>query len=165
MCNGLGDVVGCPQFNDTRANFLAHSKMLQGACVCSCGTKTRILSAIVSLPCCKGPRMYPGRSSLPCICSPKWRPSCWLSSLPKHLPQDPGKHYWTRPVFVACSSSPVRFTVKTEVRPCELQARKYTSSLVNYEAHLAVCTTADMQTTNSRLMGPKMSNAQASSNC
>ena len=33
--------------------FLACSKMLRGACVCSCGTGTRSLSAIVSLPCCK----------------------------------------------------------------------------------------------------------------
>ena len=34
-------------------NFLACSKMLRGACVCSCGTGTRSLSAIVSLPCCR----------------------------------------------------------------------------------------------------------------
>ena len=34
-------------------NFLACSKMLRGACVCSCGTRTRSLSAIVSLPCCR----------------------------------------------------------------------------------------------------------------
>ena len=34
-------------------NFLACSKMLRGACVCSCGTSTRSLSAIVSLPCCR----------------------------------------------------------------------------------------------------------------
>ena len=33
-------------------NFLACSKMLRGACVRSCGTRTRSLSAIVSLPCC-----------------------------------------------------------------------------------------------------------------
>ena len=32
---------------------LAVSKMLRGACVCSCGTGTRSLSAIVSLPCCR----------------------------------------------------------------------------------------------------------------
>ena len=31
-------------------NFLAWSKMLRGACVCSCGTRTTSLSAIVSLP-------------------------------------------------------------------------------------------------------------------
>ena len=36
--------------------FSACSKVLWGACVCSCGTRTRSLSAIVSLPCCKGPR-------------------------------------------------------------------------------------------------------------
>ena len=29
------------------------SKMLRGACVCPCGTRTRSLSAIVSLPCCR----------------------------------------------------------------------------------------------------------------
>ncbi len=34
-------------------SFLAFSRMLQGACVCSCGTRTKNLSAIVSLPCCK----------------------------------------------------------------------------------------------------------------
>ena len=34
-------------------NFLACSKMLRGACVCSQGTRTRSLSAIVSLPCCR----------------------------------------------------------------------------------------------------------------
>ena len=34
-------------------NFLACSKMLRGACVCSCGTRTRSLSTIVSLPCCR----------------------------------------------------------------------------------------------------------------
>ena len=34
-------------------NFLACSKMRSGACVCSCGTRTRSLSAIVSLPCCR----------------------------------------------------------------------------------------------------------------
>ena len=35
-------------------NFLVPgSKMLRGACVCSCGTGTRSLSAIVSLPCCR----------------------------------------------------------------------------------------------------------------
>ena len=34
-------------------NFLACSKMLRGACVCPCGTRTRSLSAIVSLPCCR----------------------------------------------------------------------------------------------------------------
>ena len=34
-------------------NFLACSKMLQGACVCPCGTMTRSLSAVVSLPCCR----------------------------------------------------------------------------------------------------------------
>ena len=34
-------------------NFLACSKMLRGACVCSCGTRTRSRSAIVSLPCCR----------------------------------------------------------------------------------------------------------------
>ena len=34
-------------------NFLACSKMLHGACVCLCGTRTRSLSAIVSLPCCR----------------------------------------------------------------------------------------------------------------
>ena len=34
-------------------NFLACSRMLRGACVCSCGTGTRSLSAIVSLPCCR----------------------------------------------------------------------------------------------------------------
>ena len=33
-------------------NFLACSKMLRGACVCSCCTRTRSLSAIVSWPCC-----------------------------------------------------------------------------------------------------------------
>ena len=33
--------------------FLACSKMLRGACVCSFGTRTRSLSAIVSLPCCR----------------------------------------------------------------------------------------------------------------
>ena len=33
--------------------FLAYSKMLRGACVCSCGTRTRSLSAIVSLLCCR----------------------------------------------------------------------------------------------------------------
>ena len=37
-------------------SFLAFSRMLPGACVCSCGTRTRNLSAIVSLPCCKGLR-------------------------------------------------------------------------------------------------------------
>ena len=34
-------------------NFLACYKMLRGACVYSCGTRTRSLSAIVSLPCCR----------------------------------------------------------------------------------------------------------------
>ena len=34
-------------------NFLACSKMLRVACVCSCGTSTRSLSALVSLPCCR----------------------------------------------------------------------------------------------------------------
>ena len=34
-------------------NFLACFKMLRGACVCSCGTRTRSLSAIVSWPCCR----------------------------------------------------------------------------------------------------------------
>ena len=34
-------------------NFLACSKMLRGACVCSCSTRTRSLSTIVSLPCCR----------------------------------------------------------------------------------------------------------------
>ena len=34
-------------------NFLACSKMLRGACVCSCGTRTRSMFAIVSLPCCR----------------------------------------------------------------------------------------------------------------
>ena len=34
-------------------NFLACFKMLWGACVCSCGTRPRSLSAIVSLPCCR----------------------------------------------------------------------------------------------------------------
>ena len=34
-------------------NFLACSKMLRGACVCSCGARTRSLSAIVSLPWCR----------------------------------------------------------------------------------------------------------------
>ena len=34
-------------------NFLACSKLLRGACVCSCGTRTRSPSAIFSLPCCK----------------------------------------------------------------------------------------------------------------
>ena len=37
-------------------SFQAFSRMLPGACVCSCGTRTRNLSAIVSLPCCKGLR-------------------------------------------------------------------------------------------------------------
>ena len=41
----LDCVFDCP-------HFLASSKMLRGACVCSCGTRTRSLSAIVSLPCC-----------------------------------------------------------------------------------------------------------------
>ena len=39
----------------SRPNFLACSKMLRGACVCSCGTRTRSLSATVSWPCCKRP--------------------------------------------------------------------------------------------------------------
>ena len=34
-------------------NFLASSKMLRGACVCSCGTRTRSQSAVVALPCCR----------------------------------------------------------------------------------------------------------------
>ena len=34
-------------------NFLACSKVLRGVCVCSCGTRTRSLSAIGSLPCCR----------------------------------------------------------------------------------------------------------------
>ena len=46
-------VFDCPHFSDVRPNFLACSKMLRGACVCSCGTGTRSLSAIVSLPCCR----------------------------------------------------------------------------------------------------------------
>ena len=35
------------------SHFLACSKMLRGACVCSCGAGTRSLCAIVSLPCCR----------------------------------------------------------------------------------------------------------------
>ena len=38
-------------------SFLAFTKMLRGACVCSCGTGTRNLSAVVSLPCCKRPEI------------------------------------------------------------------------------------------------------------
>ena len=37
----------------SKPNFLACSKMLPGACVYSCGTRTRSLSAIFSLPCCR----------------------------------------------------------------------------------------------------------------
>ena len=59
VCNtqAVGDelhcVCDCPHFSDIRAQFLACSKMLRGACVCSCGTRTRSLSALVSLPCCR----------------------------------------------------------------------------------------------------------------
>ena len=54
----VGDELHCvfeyPHFSDIRAqSLLACSKMLRGAGVCSCGTRIRSLSAIVSLPCCK----------------------------------------------------------------------------------------------------------------
>ena len=34
-------------------DFLACTKMLRGACICSCGTRPRSLSAIVSVPYCR----------------------------------------------------------------------------------------------------------------
>ena len=74
--------------------FLACSKMLLGACVCSCGTRTRSLSAIVSLPCCRrlrhehSPGWLNGRSDSLSLSLSQWQMTpvwicpysqCWLN--------------------------------------------------------------------------------------
>ena len=54
----MSSIVSLIALNSVRSepNFPACYKMLQGACVFSCGTRTRRLSATVSLPCCQRPQ-------------------------------------------------------------------------------------------------------------
>ena len=51
--DALHCVFDCPHFSDIRAQCPGLFQDAVGACVCSCGTRTRSLSATVSLPCCR----------------------------------------------------------------------------------------------------------------